>query len=521
MRALARLWRRSIRARIVISMVVLSSIALGLTGWVLLRAVADGLADSRSEVALSEAHAGFDQAQTLLDASVDTTSPADSTILVELVDRFATSRGDSRTFDLVVEGPLERDGESAPQRSSSRVGIQELPHDLVAEVRTGTGVIWKYAQLSTRVGGNEPVVVVGKRIATAGSGDEYAVYYVFSMAEQQQTLRLVRTALAWGGLALVLLVGAVAWIVARQVVDPLRLARRIAERFASGHLEQRMVVRGDDDIARLSTSFNQMAASLQSQIRRLENLSMLQQRFVSDVSHELRTPLTTVQMASDVLAEATENLSPQAQRASQLLARELRRFESLLTDLLALSRFDAGAAQLELEELDLAAVARSAARDPLLSRAGISARALGAQRPAVVQADPRRVARIVRNLLSNAVKYSGSDRLEIEIGSRPECVSLVVRDFGGGMSPQDCRRVFDRFWRADPARSQRPSSTDTDDGTPVGGTGLGLAISREDAALHGGLLEVFSTLGQGTEFVLTLPTSLDPVTRHAVRARFS
>src|SRR5690606_15639269 len=122
-----------------------------------------------------------------------------------------------------------------------------------------------------------------------------------------------------GGSAMVLLVSLVAWLVARQVVDPLRLARRIAERFAAGHLEQRMHVRGDDDIARLSLSFNQMAESLQQQIRRLENLSRLQQRFVSDVSHELRTPLTTVQMAGQVLYEARSHFDPQTARAAELL----------------------------------------------------------------------------------------------------------------------------------------------------------------------------------------------------------
>ena len=126
------------------------------------------------------------------------------------------------------------------------------------------------------------------------------------MQDQQATLNLMRNALLLGGIAMVLMVGGVAWLVSRQVLDPVRMARRIAERFASGNLEQRMHVRGEDDIARLSSSFNQMATNLQSQIRRLENLSRLQQRFVSDVSHELRTPLTTVQMASEVLFDARD-----------------------------------------------------------------------------------------------------------------------------------------------------------------------------------------------------------------------
>src|SRR5690606_15926575 len=267
-----------------------------------------------------------------------------------------------------------------------------------------------------------------------------------------------------GGSAMVLLVSLVAWLVARQVVDPLRLARRIAERFAAGHLEQRMHVRGDDDIARLSLSFNQMAESLQQQIRRLENLSRLQQRFVSDVSHELRTPLTTVQMAGQVLYESRADFDPTTARAAELLQTEVGRFEALLSDLLDLSRFDAGAATLELDPVDLAAVARSAAKDEAFTRAGIIGRARGAHEPAVVEADIRRVDRMVRNLVVNAARHSQSPSVDVIVSQADDRVSLSVRDHGVGMEPDLARRVFDRFWRGDPARSH-------------GGTGLGLAIA--------------------------------------------
>ena len=267
-----------------------------------------------------------------------------------------------------------------------------------------------------------------------------------------------------------------------------------------------MLVRGEDDIARLSSSFNQMAASLQSQIRRLENLSRLQQRFVSDVSHELRTPLTTVQMASEVLYASRERLHPQAARSAELLKVELDRFESLLSDLLDLSRFDAGAAKLELDPIDFAQIARHAADDPMVVRSGITVRLVGTEHPAIVEADIRRIDRIVRNLLANAAKYSGSDVVEIEVAQNDDSVSLAVRDFGVGLSGDENVRVFDRFWRADPARTQ-------------GGTGLGLAISREDAALHGGTLQAWGRAGEGSEFILTIPKpdgsarnpALDPV----------
>ena len=105
------------------------------------------------------------------------------------------------------------------------------------------------------------------------------------------------------------------WLVTRQVVTPIRMARRVAERLAAGQLEERLRVRGEDDLARLATSFNQMASNLQRQIRQLEELSRVQRRFVSDVSHELRTPLTTVRMAGDVLHDARERASTPSRRA--------------------------------------------------------------------------------------------------------------------------------------------------------------------------------------------------------------
>lgn len=493
MRRLTSIWRRSIQARVVTSTIVLSALVISLTGWALLRDVAGGLADSRRVAAISEARSGFDYAQTQLDAAVETEPATQSQALTQMVDSLTSSRGTKRTYELVLEGPLLTGNGEVPVRSSAAIQSGSLPDDLDKAVRANPGTYWRYSNLALLGSSDsDPSVVVGSQLRAPGTGDTYALFYLFSMEEQQETLDLVRRALLLGGLAMVLMVGGVAWLVSRQVLDPVRLARRIAERYASGNLEQRMHVSGEDDIARLSSSFNQMAASLQSQIRRLENLSRLQQRFVSDVSHELRTPLTTVQMASEVLYDSRDRFDPQTARSAELLKGELDRFESLLSDLLDLSRFDAGAAKLELDTIDLSQVARHSADDPMLARKGIDVQLIGVETPAIVEADIRRIDRIVRNLLTNAAKYSGSPRIEIEVAQNEHCVSLAVRDFGVGLSGDENLRVFDRFWRADPARTQ-------------GGTGLGLAISREDAALHGGTLQAWGRPGEGSEFVLTIP----------------
>lgn len=495
MRRLARLWRRSLQTRVVASTAVLSALAIGLTGYALLRDVASSLAENRREVAVAEARAGFEQAQDQLDAAVDTDASPQSAVLTQVVDGLtgSSAAGTGRTYELVLQGPLAADEARVPVRSSSATGDEDLPVGITRSVRSGAGLYWQYAD--ARVGedaGESPAVVVGRQLRAPGSGDTYAMYYLFSMREQQQTLDLMRNALLLGGLAMVMMVGGVAWLVSRQVLDPVRQARRVAERLASGHLDQRMSVTGEDDIARLSSSFNQMATNLQRQIRRLEDLSRLQQRFVSDVSHELRTPLTTVRMAGEVLFDARDRFDPQTARSAELLQRELDRFEDLLSDLLDLSRFDAGAAQLELGTVDLAEVARACAADPVIRRAGIEVVVHGAERPVEVQADPRRIDRIVRNLLANAAKYSGTDVVDVTVGRTDEAVSFSVRDHGVGLAADENLRMFDRFWRADPARTQ-------------GGTGLGLPIAREDAALHGGTLQAWGRRGLGTEVILTIP----------------
>jgi two-component system sensor histidine kinase MtrB len=279
------------------------------------------------------------------------------------------------------------------------------------------------------------------------------------------------------------------------VVTPVRLARRVAERLASGRLEERMQVSGEDDLARLAVSFNQMATSLQRQIRKLEDMSAAQRRFVSDVSHELRTPLTTVRMAGDVLHDARETFDPVTARAAELLQNELDRFELLLTDLLEISRFDAGAAALHLEDVDLTEIARrvvaSVAALAERSRTQVVVRPAG---PCIVEADSRRVERVVRNLVTNAIDYADSSDVVILLANNEEGSALAVRDYGVGLRPGDEVRVFNRFWRADPARVRTS-----------GGTGLGLSISLEDARLHGGWLQAWGAPGQGSQFRLTLP----------------
>ena len=208
-----------------------------------------------------------------------------------------------------------------------------------------------------------PALAIGSSMQVPeGSFNTYQFYYLFSLQQPQQTLALVWRTLLLSGIALVVLLAGIAWLVTRQVVTPVRMAARIAERLADGRLQERMKPKGEDDLARLAASFNKMADSLQRQIRRLEELSRIQRRFVSDVSHELRTPLTTVRMAADVLHEARADFDPASARSAELLQTQLDRFESLLGDLLEISRHDAGAASLEADALDVRDLVRQSCR---------------------------------------------------------------------------------------------------------------------------------------------------------------
>lgn len=293
-----------------------------------------------------------------------------------------------------------------------------------------------------------------------------------------------------------MLLAGIALLVSRQVVVPVRSASRIAERFAEGHLSERMPVRGEDDMARLAMSFNDMAESLSRQITQLEEFGNLQRRFTSDVSHELRTPLTTVRMAADLIYDHSADLDPTLARSTELMVSELDRFESLLNDLLEISRHDAGVAELSVEAVDLRTTVRSALSNVghLAEDAGIELQVDLPTHEVIAEVDTRRVERILRNLIANAIDHAEHKPVKIRMGADEDTVAVTVRDYGVGLRPGEEKLVFSRFWRADPSRVRRS-----------GGTGLGLAISIEDARLHQGRLEAWGEPGDGSCFRLTLP----------------
>jgi two-component system sensor histidine kinase MtrB len=226
----------------------------------------------------------------------------------------------------------------------------------------------------------------------------------------------------------------------------------------------------------------------------------MQRRFVSDVSHELRTPLTTIKLAGESIFSQRASLDPNLARSAELMQSQIDRFEGLLSDLLEISRYDAGAVVPELELTDVKSVVRSAVSslEPLAASKQVKIEVKAPREPIEAELDFRRIERLLRNLISNAVEHSDSEPVRVHIGSNTEAIAISVTDRGPGMSDEQLSHVFDRFWRADPARKRS-----------TGGTGLGLSIAKEDAAVHRGWLQVWSEPGRGSSFRLTLPRRRD------------
>jgi two-component system, OmpR family, sensor histidine kinase MtrB len=485
-------WWRSLPLRVVLTMFLASVLVLVLGGFLLMQQATLGVIDGKEKTAKNEARQAVNTAQQQLNA-VDLTGDVNvDKLLLDLATGFASR---AEQFEVIIISPS--------QTITAGNAVGQIPDALSRQVEQSVrnDLLMTSTQIDYRDGRSSvPGLVAGATLNLQGT-DRYQIYLMFPLTQEVATLIVLRNAVVTTGAILVILLTFIAALVSRQVVTPVRAARRAAESLASGNLRDRMKVRGQDDLARLATSMNYMASELEKQISTLEELSAVQQRFVSDVSHELRTPLTTVRMASEVLYEARDDFDPVAARSAELLQNELDRFEALLSDLLEISRFDAGAAQLNVEEVDVRdlvwRVVEANERLAETNHAEINVRESG---EAKAEVDARRIERILRNLLVNAIEHSEGHPIDILIESDDAAVAVAVRDHGVGFEASQARQVFHRFWRGDVARART-----------VGGTGLGLAIAMEDANLHGGWLTAWGRPAMGAQFRLTLPRKVGAI----------
>jgi two-component system sensor histidine kinase MtrB len=489
-------WRRSLQLRVITATFVVSGLVVTVLGFVLMQQIAQNIIASKERSAANIASVGLSVAQGWPGIGATPNASARQA-MYNIATRLQASNSGT-DYAVIVSLPAKYQGfpvfgGGAYVGFSGRVPTP--PAKLVAAVKRESRVdpTMQFQPTRMSVFGHPPTAGLAYG---APFGSVYQLYYFFPLSAEQQSLAQAQRTLLLVGVAVVFLLAAIAWLVTRWVAIPVRLAARGALRLSTGNLDERMQVRGSDELAALATSFNQMAASLQEKLRELEDLSQVQRQFVSDVSHELRTPLTTIRIAADVLFAAREELDVAPARSAELLQSQLERFESLLTDLLEISRYDANAATLDAEPVDICDVARQSAdvAQQLAERRGTKIEFRLPAEPCIAEADRRRVERILRNLLVNAVEHGENREAIVTVAADSGAVAVSVRDFGVGLEPGEAQLVFDRFWRADPARART-----------TGGTGLGLSIALEDARLHGGWLEVWGEPGRGSVFRLTLP----------------
>jgi two-component system, OmpR family, sensor histidine kinase MtrB len=480
-----RAWRRSLQVRVVTITLVATSALVATFGLFLSSRITDGLVQAKENTAIAIVNRDSQSAALTLNTSVSDPSDTAAAANVEaVVSQLESSNGVDHVYMI--------GGDPRTRQITPATGVP-IPVELVDAARQD-GFVDQRVELT--VDGQTPTLylVVGRELTQKWGKVE--LFYLFPLDQEVALASDFGNIITATGVALVIMLALVAYLVTRMVVSPVRVAARTAQRLSNGLLDQRMEVNGEDDLAALAASFNQMAENLQRHILRLEDMSRLQRRFTSDVSHELRTPLTTVRMAADLIFNERDQFDPPVARSAELLQAELDRFEGLLAELLEISRFDAGFAALDAEATNLCPlIARVVARlAPLAERANVDVEVDAPAEPIVAEVDVRRVERILRNLIGNAIEHSEGKPVKVRLAAREGAVAVTVRDHGVGLKQGDEKLVFNRFWRADPSRARH-----------TGGTGLGLSISSEDARLHGGWLEAWGAPGQGAQFRLTLP----------------
>ncbi len=489
------LFRSSLQFRAAFTTVVLSGISLTLVGGFLSYSIGNGLYNTRLEQVLIESErAALDVQNTFAASNVTDEVGLQSLMNAVIPNLESTTTSDSRKVALLrspdqggtlyLQSPISADLDTTLIPDVLRTAVRNTPDRL------------SYQSIGIPMpGSTHPGIAVGSQIDVPLAG-AYELYLVFDLNGEQETLDYVQRTLFFAGLIILALIAAVSYFVTTWLVKPVKVAAEVSERLADGALDERLPERGTDVIATLARSFNRMAQSLQSQINKLASVSKMQQRFVSDVSHELRTPLTTIKLAGDVIFAQRDKLEPAAKRSAELMHDQIDRFQVLLNDLLEISRYDAGAVRADFELNDLNGVVGMAISgiEPLANSKGSEIQIVIPSGPAEAEFDSLRIERLLRNLLANAIEHGEGRPIQVAVGVNETAVAVSVTDQGIGMSRAEVDRVFDRFWRADPARKRT-----------TGGTGLGLAISLEDTHLHNGWLQVWAKPNQGASFRLTLP----------------
>ncbi|HSF60576.1 MAG TPA: HAMP domain-containing sensor histidine kinase [Gaiellaceae bacterium] len=453
----------SLRRRLAVTYAIVAAVATGALALGTYLLVATSRLDESVSSSLAQARTNLVLAGAVLGES---SAPRDVADLLE----FYARRADFETVALAG-------GEEFP--SSFAFGTAQIPDGVRRLVQDGDLAFERVTVDDT------PYLVAGGRPPPS----QAEFYFFFSEELLRQDLARLRTILLTGWGIVVILSAAAGAIVARRVLRPVAQASAAAHALAEGLLETRLPVETDDELGAWATSFNEMAQALEEKIHALSEAQARERRFTSDVAHELRTPVTALAGEASLLSEHLERMPLEARRPAQLLVEDVRRLRRLVEELMEISRLDAGREDVRTEAIDLGSLAAGLIR----SRGWDTSVSLEAQ-PVVVETDPRRAERILSNLIENAVAHGGSE-VAVRVGGLDDTAAFVeIQDHGPGIAPDHLAHVFERFYKADPARAG-------------GGSGLGLAIAFENARLLGGRIDAQSEVGVGSCFTLKLPVA--------------
>ncbi|MFF5206699.1 ATP-binding protein [Streptosporangium sp. NPDC000396] len=311
-----------------------------------------------------------------------------------------------------------------------------------------------------------------------------SVFVFVPLAAEEQLLADLRQPLAAAGAVMLVIALAVALVSARRVLLPVRRLGSAARALGAGHLDTRLPVHGQDELAELTATFNDTAAALERSVSELRSLEAMSRRFVADVSHELRTPLTAMTAVADMLSDEADRLPQESATAVRLVLREIERLRTLVEQLIETSRFDSGTATLNVDTVNIADVIY----DCLEVRGWADQVRVNVPQGLAFSLDPRRFDVIMANLMGNALRH-GEPPVVVTARSTPNGLEVKVRDHGKGIPAVDLPHVFDRFYKA---------------GARGDGSGLGLSIARANAHLHGGTISVRQQK-PGTLFTVWLP----------------
>ncbi len=445
--------RRTLRLRTRVTLffsltALVASLALAVVTYAVARSV---LIEQRQETARSQA---YTNAKTIFD---------------QLSDEQLFDMRDLRTEGAGFALLIQADGQRA--FTDFNRSQADFPAELLATVGLGTSAQQRYELEGV------PYVAVGIDMPAVGA----KYFEALPMESTESNLRAIATALIIGSIVTILLAGALGWWTSRRLLRPLSRVATAAGEIASGGLDARLPAETDPDLDRLASSFNEMADAVQTRIER-------EARFASDVSHELRSPITALTAAVEVLDGRRSDLPERTQQALDVVVSQVRRFDSMVMDLLELSRIDAGSTELHREDVD--------PRDlipRIAQRYGFGEVPVEFDRkvPPLVKLDKLRFERILANLLENAREHGGGPvRVSMEMRGRHAFV-LGVDDAGPGVARGERSRIFERFARGSAARHRV-------------GTGLGLALVAEHAQAHGGEAWVEDRSGGGARFLVSI-----------------